>query len=332
MHKATSLFINRRKSVVKERKAQTIEEFYKLGKELGSGGFATVVLGKDKKDGSTWALKKMNMPKYRANEAATKKEVELLAGLSHPGVVRLREVVITEQHFVIVMELLSGGELFDRIVDRERYSEEDAKIVAKSLLETLAYLHEHAIVHRDLKPENLVFDATGDDANLKLTDFGFATAFDPRNKLTATCGTPEYVAPEVLNEQPYDTKVDVWSAGVVIYILLCGFPPFYGDNDDELFERICTRRFKFIKPYWDVISDDAKDLVGKMFTLDPKQRPSAREALGHKWFASVQTDQPDLSAALEEMRRYNATRKLKKGVLTVMAMNKLKNMIGGVSK
>eukprot|EP00298_Acanthocystis_sp_HF-20_P012315 c19829_g4_i2.p1 GENE.c19829_g4_i2~~c19829_g4_i2.p1 ORF type:complete len:356 (-),score=102.97 c19829_g4_i2:18-1034(-) len=318
-------------SGVKRRDTKNISDLYNVGKELGSGGFSVVKVGTCKTDKSEWALKLIQHTVYKKNKDQTEKEVEMLAMLDHPGVVKLREVVTTQRYFVIVMELLNGGELFDRIVSRDKYNENDAKVVAKTMLEILQYLHSHDIVHRDLKPENLVFNRPGDDAELKLTDFGFATPYSPKQKLTATCGTPEYVAPEILNEQPYGPAVDMWSAGVIIYILLCGFPPFYGDNDDELFERICSCNFKFLSPYWDRVSDEAKSLIRALLEVDPKKRLTADQALQHAWFGANSGSSAvhaDLSGALSELRRYNATRKFRKGVLLILAANKLKVLIG----
>jgi len=313
---------------------KNIADFYNVGKELGSGGFSVVKVGVCKTDKTEWALKLIQNTVYKKNKEQTEKEVEMLAMLNHPGVVKLREVVTTQRYFVIVMEILSGGELFDRIVSRDKYNENDAKVVAKTMLEILSYLHSHEIVHRDLKPENLVFNREGDDAELKLTDFGFATPYNPKQKLTATCGTPEYVAPEILNEQPYGLAVDMWSSGVIIYILLCGFPPFYGDNDDELFERICSCNFKFLSPYWDRVSDEAKSLIKALLEVDSKKRLTAEQALQHPWFGAVSNAGPqtDLSGALSELRRYNATRKFRKGVLLILAANKLKVLITSSSQ
>jgi len=201
------------------------------------------------------------------------------------------------------------------------------------MLHAVKYLHDNSIVHRDLKPENLIFDRPGEDAILKLTDFGFATLYDPKKKLTATCGTPEYVAPEILDEKPYGKAVDMWSVGVIFYILLCGFPPFYGDTEQELFDRICTAKYKFLSPYWDKVSWDAKDLIRHLLELEPTKRYTADQALDHKWLRDVEgasrpADEPDLSGALDELRKYNATRKFRKAVLAVIAANKMKNVLG----
>jgi len=307
-----------------------VTDLYTVGKELGSGGFSVVRIGKDKQDNTEWALKMIQMSVFKQHQEQTEKEVSVMASLNHPGVVHLREVIVTPKFYVIVMEVLRGGELFDRIVQREKYDENDAIVVARSVLETIDFLHAHGVVHRDLKPENLIFDKPGEDARIKLTDFGFATFFSQNAKLTASCGTPEYVAPEVLDSKPYDNAVDMWSCGVIIYILLCGFPPFYGENDDDLFDKVCACRYEFLSPYWDPVSEDAKDLIRKLLVIDPKKRLTASQALKHKWFVGHKETnrKTDLKSALEEMRRYNATRKFKKGVLGVIAANKLKGLLG----
>jgi calcium/calmodulin-dependent protein kinase I len=309
------------------KKVDDISELYDLGKELGSGGFSVVKQATGKDDHKLWALKLIQMPVFRKHQAQAEKEVDILAGLDHSGVVKLKEVVLTKQFFTIVMEVLSGGELFDRIVTKEKYNEADAKVVARTMFETLKYLHQLGIVHRDLKPENFVFDKPGDDANLKLTDFGFAAPVNPRAKLTTSCGTPEYVAPEILNQEPYGFSVDMWSAGVILYILLCGCPPFYGKNDEELYEKICRCQYRFFSPQWDSISPHAKDLIRHLLEVDTTKRYTAAQALEHPWFG--QHEHVDLKNALAELRRYNATRKLRKGVLTIMAITKMRSVVSG---
>eukprot|EP00301_Raphidiophrys_heterophryoidea_P005913 c12430_g1_i3.p1 GENE.c12430_g1_i3~~c12430_g1_i3.p1 ORF type:complete len:454 (-),score=79.80 c12430_g1_i3:1644-3005(-) len=306
------------------RIANRVEDLYDLKEELGSGGFSVVRRGVCKEDNQSYALKMIQMSVFLKNKARTDEEVHLLAALDHPNIVRLKEVVRTPKYFVISMELLTGGELFDRIVSREKYSEHDAKMVAVRMIEAVRYLHENNICHRDLKPENLIFDRPGDNANLKLTDFGFATLYDPAQKLTSTCGTPEYVAPEILDEKPYGLAVDMWSCGVIIYILLCGFPPFYADNEQDLFDKICACDFQFLSPYWDRVSAEAKDLINRLLEVDPTKRLTAEEAMDHDWLKKEAADlDSDLFSAIIELSRYNATRKFRKGVLAVLAANKL---------
>jgi calcium/calmodulin-dependent protein kinase I len=311
-------------ATMKLRHADKIEDLYMIGAELGSGGFAVVKKGKDRKDGTEWALKLITIQMYNKNKAMMDDEVRVLQGLEHPNIVQLREVVITKAFFCIVMELLSGRELFDRIVEREKYNEQDAKGVAIEILESIKFLHSQRVVHRDLKPENLIFKHPGDEAKLKLTDFGFAVVMQNSQRLTQSCGTPEYVAPEIIDGLSYTEKVDVWSAGVIVYILLCGFPPFYGDSDEELYDKISRGKFEFLVPYWNNVSNEAKDLIQKMLTVNPNKRLSADQALQHPWFGLDHTRGGDLGNARSEMQRFQALRKFRKGVFSVLAANKIK--------
>eukprot|EP00298_Acanthocystis_sp_HF-20_P017065 c21659_g4_i4.p1 GENE.c21659_g4_i4~~c21659_g4_i4.p1 ORF type:complete len:462 (+),score=172.67 c21659_g4_i4:102-1487(+) len=310
------------------RAAARIEDLYELGEELGSGGFSTVYCGTSKDDSMKWALKMILNSVYQKNKERIDEEITLLAALDHPGIVRLKEVVRTSKHVVLVMELLTGGELFDRIVNRERYSENDAKTVVARMLDAVAYLHQYNICHRDLKPENLIFNSKDENAMMKLTDFGFATIVDDTKPLTATCGTPEYVAPEILDEKPYGIQSDMWSCGVIIYILLCGFPPFYGETESEMFDKICAAQYSFPSPYWDLVSDEAKSIIESLLVLDPTKRLTAATALEHPWLKhTTESLSVDLSIALNEIKRYQATRKFRKAVIAILAYNKLKQVM-----
>ena len=185
-----------------------------MGKILGQGSFATVRLATNKKDGTKWAVKVIKMQSIGSeDEAALRTEVELLQTLSHDNIVNLREVYSCKEHFYIVMEICSGGELFDRITEKDHYSEVEARFALKQIGNALAYCHQKSIVHRDLKPENLLYGSNNDDAVLKLADFGLAKLLDSEAMLHAQCGTPGYVAPEIVKNEAYDTQVDMWSYG-----------------------------------------------------------------------------------------------------------------------
>eukprot|EP00300_Choanocystis_sp_HF-7_P042461 c9211_g1_i1.p1 GENE.c9211_g1_i1~~c9211_g1_i1.p1 ORF type:complete len:479 (-),score=105.58 c9211_g1_i1:89-1525(-) len=311
------------------RTANRVEDLYDITEELGSGGFSVVKRGICKTDGTEWALKMIKQSVFVKNKERTEEEVEVLARLSHPNIVHFREVVRTPKFYVIVMEILEGGELFDRIVEREKYDEAHARAITVKILNSVKYLHDNNVVHRDLKPENLLFDTRAENAELKLTDFGFATM--AKKNLTDTCGTPEYVAPEILDEKPYSYKVDMWSVGVIVYILLCGFPPFHGKDDQDLFDKICECRYEFVKPYWNRVSEDAKQFIRKLLCLDPDARMSADEALRHPWLTRGRrgsaVENADLSSAVQELKRYNATRKFRKAVLAVLAANRIRTLM-----
>jgi len=180
---------------------------------------------------------------------------------------------------------VTGGELFDRIVAKGHFSEPASADLVYKILDATQYLHSVGIVHRDLKPENLLLSDPSDQAEVKVADFGLAKILGAEGQMMATtCGTPGYVAPEVLKNKGYDKQVDVWSIGVILYILLCGFPPFYEENTALLFEQIMRGQYDFPEPYWDPISAQAKDLVQHMLVVDPKKRYTTQQCMAHSWF------------------------------------------------
>lgn len=211
-------------------------------------------------------------------------EVKILKQLDHPNIVKIYEYFSDEKYIFIVTELMQGGELFDRIMDVHHFSERKAAEVFLQILSAVNYLHSHKIVHRDLKPENILFD--GD--NIKLIDFGTSREFEPNSKMKGTHGTPYYIAPEVL-QHSYNEKCDVWSCGVILYILLSGSPPFNGGNDDEILESVQRGQYSFDLPEFEQISDYAKRLITKMLTFNPKHRISISEAINDAWFKMVLT-------------------------------------------
>jgi len=214
--------------------------------------------------------------------------------LSHPNIVQLYDVYDSAEYLSIVLELVTGGELFDHIVSRGHFSETDASKLIKQLLEALSYLHDNGIAHRDLKPENLLIGGENKDL-LKVTDFGLSNEFDDSKKLTTRCGTPYYVAPEVVLGQQYDSAVDMWATGVITYITLCGYPPFYGKSDNVVFERILSCKFTFPPKEWDKISSTAKDFISNLLVVNAADRLSASEALNHPWISSDDDEAPKLT-------------------------------------
>ncbi|RCN45458.1 kinase domain protein [Ancylostoma caninum] len=187
------------------------------------------------------------------------------------------------------MELVTGGELFDRIVAKGSYTEKDASHLIRQNLQVLhavAFMHENGVVHRDLKPENLLYFNQDEDSKIMVSDFGLSKTEDSGVMATA-CGTPGYVAPEVLQQKPYGKAVDVWSIGVIAYILLCGYPPFYDESDANLFAQIIKGEYEFDAPYWDQISDSAKDFISHLMCCDPEQRYTCEQALEHPWREQV---------------------------------------------
>lgn len=221
-----------------------------------------------------------------------------------------------------------GGELFDRIVQKSYYNEKEARDVCLILFDAMKYCHDHHVAHRDLKPENLLLASESDDSNIKIADFGFAKKVKEPNSLTTQCGTPGYVAPEILEGKSYDTQADMWSLGVIVYILLGGYPPFIEQNQRELFRKIRKGQYEFHEEYWGQVSDDAKNLIRQLLTVNPTKRYDAKGAMKNSWIgadASKLVGQ-DLGVNLEQFKKFNAKRKFKAAVKTVVAANKLQSL------
>uniref|UniRef100_A0A8C5RPC1 Calcium/calmodulin dependent protein kinase IG n=1 Tax=Laticauda laticaudata TaxID=8630 RepID=A0A8C5RPC1_LATLA len=202
--------------------------------------------------------------------------------IKHDNIVTLEDIYESTTHYYLVMQLVSGGELFDRILERGVYTEKDASIVIQQVLEAVHYLHENGIVHRDLKPENLLYLTPEEDSKIMITDFGLSK-MEQNGIMSTACGTPGYVAPEVLQQKPYSKAVDCWSIGVITYILLCGYPPFYEETESKLFEKIREGYFEFDSPFWDDISESAKDFISHLLKKDPNKRFTCDKALRHPW-------------------------------------------------
>jgi len=224
----------------------------------------------------------------------------------------------------IIMEVMSGGELFDRIVEKECYNEAEARKAFKDMLMAIKYLHEKGIVHRDLKPENLLYASKEDDAVLKLADFGLAHILKDNQLLSSACGTPGYVAPEVLAKKGYGKEVDMWGLGVILYILLSGCPPFYHEDHSELFQAIMTADYDFPSPDWDNISPEAVDLIKALMCLDPKQRITAEDALKHPFMVS-ELEGEHMAESCAKLKAFNARRRFKKGILAVQMVSMMKH-------
>uniref|UniRef100_A0A8B9JZA4 Protein kinase domain-containing protein n=1 Tax=Astyanax mexicanus TaxID=7994 RepID=A0A8B9JZA4_ASTMX len=238
--------------------------------------------------------------------------------------IKLKEIFETPLEISLVLELVTGGELFDRVVEKGYYSERDAADAIKQVLEAVAYLHEHGVVHRDLKPENLLYATSAPDAPLKIADFGLSKIIDDQVTMKTVCGTPGYCAPEILRGCAYGPEVDMWSVGVITYILLCGFEPFFDDRGDQyMFKRILNCEYEFVSPWWDNVSLNAKDLVKKLIVQDPKKRLTTLQALQHPWVTGKATNFTHMDTAQKKLLEFNARRKLKAAVKAVVASSRL---------
>lgn len=297
-----------------------IEDYYTMTDQvLGTGNFSTVKVGISKETGEKLAIKIVNKSAVKSKPEMLGNEVDILLRVEHPNVIALKDLFDTPERLMLCMEMVTGGELFDKIVEREQFTENQARNVMYQLLDALKYLHSLGIVHRDLKPENLLLANEHED-KIKLADFGLSKIYSEEIMSTA-CGTPGYVAPEVLQCDGYGQEVDLWSAGVIMYILLCGYPPFYNTNDARLFDSIMAGEYEFHRPYWDRISEQAKNLIRKLLVVDYEKRITAEKALEDEWFKMSEADLPvcdkTTSAQLKrELTTHNTRRKASKVGMT----------------
>eukprot|EP01035_Chromulina_nebulosa_P020856 gene20856-27032_t len=268
-----------------------IREFYDIDNlpVLGSGISGSVKICIHKTTKIKYALKTLSKRKLQPNKISKlKKEMQIMADLDHPNILRLQEYFETRENIFLVLELCRGGELLDRLQMQKghHYSEKLACHYIHTMLSAVAYCHAHKIVHRDLKLENFLFESEAQDSELKLIDFGLSQYFNPEEVLHSSVGTPYYVAPEVL-EGNYDAKCDVWSIGVIAYMLLSGTPPFYGKTDAETLRNVKVGRWKFEETLFRPVSADGRNFITSCLTRRVAKRPSAKEALSHEWFRSL---------------------------------------------
>jgi len=278
-----------------------------------------------KSDKSEFAIKIIDKAKLNKEELAViHDEVDIMQKVNHPHCVKMYELYDTKKKLYMVLEILRGGELFDRIVKRRFFSEAQAAQVIASVVQAIAYLHKIGVVHRDLKPENLLYATKEDDSIIKLTDFGLAKF--TKVKMATACGTPGYVAPEILSGKPYGPEVDLWSIGVILYILLCGFPPFFDENTPNLYRAIKQGRFDFPSPYWDDISDPAKNLISRLLTVDPKQRATSEQVLAHPWISNKISSNISTTLA-DRLALMQYKRILRRGVKALIFINRFERQL-----
>jgi calcium/calmodulin-dependent protein kinase I len=284
-----------------------IHDHYTIKHFLGKGSFSSVRLGtrKDKKPVAVKIIEKNNID---IKVASLKTEVTILMNVEHPNIVSLLDVFEDNDRVYLIMELMNGGELFDRICNDfpNGYSEKQSSVLIKKIIEAVKYLHDKGIIHRDLKPENLLFSSPDKyDAEIKISDFGLAKIWSGDMLVKTACGSPNYVAPEVLlnDMHGYSFACDMWSVGVVLYVLLCGFCPFFDECTPALFASITSGNYSFPSPPWDSISEDAKDLVRRLLLVDPNKRYTPEQALNHQWIVNNTMDQtiPDITENLKNL-------------------------------
>ncbi|KAG7370871.1 protein kinase [Nitzschia inconspicua] len=273
-------------SLVKRKK---FAEVYDLGQKIHRGS-AGVVMKCISKDLSTSFAVKIIKRSPKTDEAVLQ-EVSIMNQLDHPNLVKVVDFFEEEDNYYIVMELMAGGDVFDRILDMNNYTEKDARDLFIVLLESIEYMHEKGIAHRDIKPQNIFLDSKDSHSRIKIGDFGFAKKVHTPKSLTSRCGTPSYVAPEILKNQPYDQSCDMWSAGVVLYVMLCGYTPFSDESQEKMFERIKLGDWKFDPDDWSHISDEAKDLIKHLMDTNVDHRFTASQALKSRWITGLSDKQ-----------------------------------------
>jgi len=304
-----------------------LAEKYIILEKLGRGNFAVVRKVKRKSDGKLFAAKIIKKKDLKARDMRfLHDEVCILKKLRHPNINTLIESIDTKNHMYLVLELLHGGELFDQIVKKRCYTEVEAANVIRQVTRACEYMHQRAVIHRDLKPENIVY-LDKESTQICITDFGLAKFVDYEGGLMKTlCGTPGYVAPEVLWKTKYNSKVDMWSTGVILYILLCGFPPFVEKNLNALYKIIKLGEYRFPSPYWDNVSNEAKNCISKLLVVNPIKRLSATELLKHEWISSKCQNSPKnlvKNGYDQRFRRLVLLEKLRRGVDSVLFLNRL---------
>ena len=304
--------------------------------ELGKGQFGTTYLVSHKVTKREAACKAIAKRKLVSAEDVedVRREISILHHLGdHPNVVELIDAYEGSKHIYIVMELCEGGELFDRIVARGHYSEKDAATIFRTMMRTVAHCHNLGVIHRDLKPENFVLKTKEPDAAIKAIDFGLSTYFEPQQHFHDIVGSAYYVAPEVLKRN-YSNEADVWSAGVILYILLAGVPPFWAQSEQAIFDEVLKGKYDLRSDPWDKISEGAKDVVRKMLVSDPKQRATAQEVLNHPWVREDgdASDEPLEDVVLSRMRKFAEMNKFKKMGMLAVAKTLSKEEIAGMKE
>lgn len=300
-------------------KTGKLRDIYKISKKVGEGAFSSVRRIKHRVTGEKRAVKTVHKKSLRTEEEKNMvfNEVAILRSLDHPNIIKLHEYYQDDMNYYMITEYCTGGELFERILSQGSITEATAAEYMRQIFSVLVYLEERGVAHRDLKPENFLLSSTADDAYLKFIDFGSSQFYSPGETMTSKVGTPYYIPPEVLRKS-YNYKCDLWSAGVVMYILLCGYPPFGGNTDQEILKKVSIGRFSFPSPEWDDISFEAKDLVEKLLCMDVGRRIDARQAMSHSWIFNASRAPLNRGSAgllFRNLRSFRSEQMLKKATI-----------------
>lgn len=311
-----------------------IAQVYELEEnKLGCGTYGSVSRGKHRSTGVVRAVKTISKG-HMKNVEQFKQEISIMKVVDHPNIIKLFETFEDRRNIYLVMELCVGGELFDHIIEAGHFTEATAAIIVQQILRAIFYMHENQISHRDLKPENFLF-LTKDKIErnvLKIIDFGLSCRFENNQSLSTRAGTPYYVAPQVLSGR-YDRMCDLWSVGVIMYVLLCGYPPFGGRTDQEVLARVRQGSFTFEAKDWRHISEDAKSLIRGLLKMDPKERMTADQALSHDWIKLKAPRAPNVNLQegfVQNLREFRGQNKLKKAALHIIAGQLSESQIKGL--
>ncbi|XP_041665883.1 death-associated protein kinase 2 isoform X2 [Cheilinus undulatus] len=313
-------------------KPENVEDFYEMGEVLGSGHFGQVRQVRERSSGTLWAGKFLKIRKNPCSllgldRSSVEREVEILHAIQHPNIVILRDVFESKAEVVMILELVSGGELFDFIAEKENLLESEAIEFLKQILEALRFMHGKNIVHFDLKPENVMLSDKSAHPIIKLIDFGLAQRLLQGEEFRCTSGTPQYIAPEVINSEPLSAAADMWSIGVITYILLSGLSPFQGYTDQETLRNILSLTYEFNDHVFSTTSSMAKDFIQKLLVKDPRERMTAEESLLHPWIKPVTRSQAAKrnrsSINMKNFKKFNARRKWKMSYNMVWVCNRL---------
>jgi len=310
-------------NVVVDNGGKKIHDSYDVDKKkLGEGSYGTVSICTNKATKQKRAVKALSKTQMK-NIEKFKEEIRIMQMMDHPNIIKLYEAFEDKVKVYLVMELCAGGELFDRIIELGHFTEVQAAIVMQQMFRAVWYMHHNNLCHRDLKPENFLFATKEkiEKTHLKIIDFGLAYEFKADVPMTTKAGTPFYVAPQVL-EGKYDQAADLWSCGVIMYVLLCGYPPFWGDTDKKVLQKVSKGSFSFNPADWKNVSEDAKGLIRNLLKFSPKERITAEQALNAEWVKDHAPRANDVaigSGLVDNLRGFRSQNKLKKAALHVIA-------------
>jgi len=321
---------HRESDFVSEDKTSRFKDKYKIGENLGKGAYSVVKVAINKETGEEVAVKCINRKILSdEDEKYLREEVAILKICDHPNIVKFYDFFEEEKCFYLTMERLVGGELFDRIIHKSCYTEKEARDVILLLLSAIKYCHDHGIVHRDLKPENLLLKSSENDTDIKLVDFGFAANNECKDVLKTQCGSPGYCAPEILKNEQYTSAVDMWSIGVILYILICGYPPFREISPRLLNKKVRNGDYEFDTGGWFGVSEDVKDLIRQLLTVQPELRITAEMALKHPWIitSNEELQSRSLDNNIGALKTFVCNRRFRKAAYAVTAITRLQRLL-----